>query len=116
MLEAFPDSHSTLIHEADIAVVALQGLTGPRSLTAQRQAELIGEAINQPIRVERQDLDDYRRTLSRWSPEIVEARIRRIAALVDHPAPTTDTVREVTGRPPRTFAHWAVDHASNFIG
>jgi uncharacterized protein YbjT (DUF2867 family) len=131
--EAFPDSQSALIHEADIAAVALHALTEPghegtgytltgsQSLTVRRQAEAIGEAIGRTIRVELQDLDDYRQTLSaiaaeaRWSPEIVEARIRRIAALVDHPAPTTDTVREVTGRPARTFADWAADHASDFV-
>jgi uncharacterized protein YbjT (DUF2867 family) len=90
-------------------------LTGPKSLTVRCQAELIGEAINRPVRVEPQSLDDYRRTLSRWSPEIVAARIRRIAALVGHPAPITDTVREVTGRPARTFADWAADHASDFV-
>jgi uncharacterized protein YbjT (DUF2867 family) len=124
--DPFPDSHSALIHEADIAAVAVRALTepghhgthytltGPDSLTVRRQAELIGEAINRPLRVERQDLDEYRRTLSRWPAEIVAARIRRLAALVDHPDPTTDTVREVTGRPPRTFAEWAADHAADF--
>jgi len=129
--EAFPESQSALIHEADIAAVALHALTeaghdgtgytltGPQSLTVRQQAELIGEAIDRPVQVELQDLDDYRRSLSLslsgWSAEIVEARIRRIAALVDHPAPTTDTVREVTGRPARTFADWAADHASDFV-
>jgi uncharacterized protein YbjT (DUF2867 family) len=125
--EAFPESQSALIHEADTAAVALHALTepghegtgytltGPHSLTVRRQAELIGNAIDRPVSVELQDLDDYRRSLSRWSPEIVEARIRRIAALVDHPAPTTDTVREVTGRAARTFAEWAADHASDFV-
>lgn len=124
--EAFPDSQSALIHEADIAAVAARALTepghqggtytltGPHSLTAREQAALIGEAINRPLQVEPQNLDDYRRTLSRWPPEIIEARIRRLAALVGHPAPVTDTVREVTARPARTFAEWAADHAADF--
>lgn len=128
--EAFPDSHASLIHEADIAAVALHALTGPghhgasytltgpRSLTVRAQAELIGEAIGRPVKVEVQSVDDYRRALEgRWtSPEIVEARIRRIAALVDHPAPVTGTVEEVTGRPARGFAEWAADHAADFGG
>jgi uncharacterized protein YbjT (DUF2867 family) len=126
--EPFPESHSALIHEADIAAVALCALTGPghhgvaytltgpRSLTARHQAELIGEAIGATVRVEQQNLDDYRRTLSRWPTEIVEARIRRLAALVDHPAPVTGTVREVTGRPARPFETWASDHAPDFTG
>jgi uncharacterized protein YbjT (DUF2867 family) len=124
--EPFPESHSALIHEADIAAVASCALTepdhlgmrytltGPRSLTARHQAELISQAIGSPVRVEQHDLDDYRRALSRWPTEIVEARIRRLAALVGHPAPVTDTVREITGRPARSFAAWAADHAQNF--
>ncbi|MFC1411041.1 NAD(P)H-binding protein [Streptacidiphilus sp. N1-12] len=124
--EAFPDSHSSLIHEADIAAVALHALTepghhgkahtltGPESLTGRRHVELLAEAIGRPLRIEPQSLDDYRRALSRWPPEIVEARIRRIAALVDRPAPVTDTVREVTGHPARSFATWAADHTADF--
>jgi uncharacterized protein YbjT (DUF2867 family) len=124
--DPFPDSRSALIHEDDIAAVAARALTeaghigvvhtltGPESLTVRRQAELIGEAIGRPVRVESQDLDDYRRTLSRLPPEIAEARIRRLAALVERDDPTTDTVRRVTGRPPRTFAEWAADHAPDF--
>jgi uncharacterized protein YbjT (DUF2867 family) len=126
--EAFPDSHSSLIHEDDIAAVALCALTsagheearytltGPSSLTVREQASLIGEVVDRPVRVVRQSLADYRRSLSRWPAEIVEARIQRISALVDHPDPTTDTVFAVTGRPARSFGSWAADHASDFSG
>lgn len=129
--DPFPESQSSLIHEADIAAVAFHALTepghegaaytltGPESLTQRRHADLIGEAIDRPVTFELQSLDDYRATaMARWgswgSPEIVEARIRRIAALVDHPAPITDIVQQVTGRPARTFADWAADHAHAF--
>jgi hypothetical protein len=61
-----------------------------------RQAKLIGEAINRSVRVELRDLDEFRPSLSRWSPEIVEARIRRLAALVGRPTPRSDTVRGAT--------------------
>jgi uncharacterized protein YbjT (DUF2867 family) len=126
--DPFPASHSALIHEADIAAVAVRALTepghegarytltGPESLTGRQQAELISQAIGRPLRVETQDLDDYRRSLSQWPAQIVEARIRRLARLVEHQDPTTDTVRELTGRPARTFAEWAADHASDFAG
>jgi hypothetical protein len=40
--------------------------------------------------------------------------IRRLAALVDHPAPITGTVREVTGRPVRTFTDWTADDKADF--
>lgn len=134
--DPFPGSHSALIHEADIAAVAACALTasghlgaeypltGPESLTVRRQAELIGLAIGRPVRVEVQDLDDYRRELTTafearglgavGSADVVEARIRRLAALVDRPQPTTETVRTVTGRPARGFPEWAADHAAAF--
>ncbi|MFJ9779329.1 NAD(P)H-binding protein [Amycolatopsis sp. NPDC101161] len=134
--DPFPDSHSALIHEADIAAVAAcaltssghlgaaYALTGPESLTVRQQASVLGRVAGRPVRVETQDLDDYRRELtaafearglgSVGSAEVIEARIRRLAALVDRPQPTTQTVREVTGRPARGFAEWAADHAGDF--
>ena len=134
--DPFPDSHSALIHEADIAAVAACALTtsghtgaaytltGPESLTVRRQAALIGLAAGRPVRVEVQDLDDYRRELTAafearglgavGSVDVVEARIRRLAALVGRPQPTTETVLAVTGRPARGFAGWAEDHAVDF--
>ncbi|MCR6489388.1 NAD(P)H-binding protein [Amycolatopsis sp. OK19-0408] len=134
--DPFPDSHSALVHEADIAEVAAcaltasghlgaaYALTGPESLTVRRQAALVGQAARRPVRVEAQDLDDYRRELTAvlearglgrvGSAEVVEARIRRLAALVDRPQPTTETVREITGHAARGFAEWAADHVRDF--
>ena len=134
--DPFPESHSALIHEADIAAVAVcaltssghlgatYSLTGPESLTVRQQVAVLGRVTGRPVRVEVQDLDDYRRELtaafaarglgSVGSAEVVEARIRRLAALVDRPQATTETVRDVTGRPARTFAEWAAEHAAAF--
>ncbi|MEV4147303.1 NAD(P)H-binding protein [Amycolatopsis sp. NPDC049691] len=134
--DPFPESHSALIHEADIAAVAVCALTssghlgatysvtGPESLTVRQQVAVLGRVTGRPVRVEVQDLDDYRRELtaafaarglgSVGSAEVVEARIRRLAALVGRPQATTATVRDVTGRPARTFAEWAADHAAAF--
>jgi uncharacterized protein YbjT (DUF2867 family) len=134
--DPFPDSHSALVHEADIAAVATCALTssghlgaaypltGPESLTVRRQAFLVGRVAGRPVRVETQDLDDYRRELTAafearglgrvGSAEVVEARIRRLAALVDRPQATTETVLAVTGRPARSFEEWAGDHAGDF--
>jgi uncharacterized protein YbjT (DUF2867 family) len=134
--DPFPDSHSALIHEADIAAVAVRALTtsghvgaaytltGPESLTVRNQVAVLGRVAGRPVRVETQDLDDYRRELAAafearglgrvGSAEVIEARIRRLAALVDRPQATTDTVLAVTGRPARSFAEWAGDHAGDF--
>jgi len=125
--DPFPDSHSALIHETDIAAVAFHALaepghegrtyelTGPESLTQRRQAELIGEAIGgRPVRFEVQSVDDYRRSLGAFGPGVADSVIAHVAAMVDRPAPTTETVREVTGRRARGFAEWAADHAADF--
>jgi uncharacterized protein YbjT (DUF2867 family) len=103
---------------------AAYALTGPESLTVRHQASMLGRVAGRPVRVETQGLDEYRRELtaafearglgSAGSAEVIEARIRRLAALVDRPQPTTETVREVTGRPARGFAEWAADHAGDF--
>jgi uncharacterized protein YbjT (DUF2867 family) len=125
--DPFPESWTAPIHEADIAAVALRALTepghagtapvltGPERLTRRRQAERIGEAIGRRITVERQDLDEHRRDLARWGPpEVAEALIRHAAAAVDAPPPVTGDVERITGRPARTFAAWARDHAADF--
>lgn len=134
--DPFPDSHAALIHEADIAAVAAcaltssghlgatYSLTGPESLTVRNQVSVLGRVAGRPVRVEAQDLDDYRHELTAalearglgrvGSAEVIEARIRRLAALVDRPQATTETVLAVTGRSARSFAEWAGDHAGDF--
>ncbi|WP_433136485.1 NAD(P)H-binding protein [Actinomadura nitritigenes] len=125
--DPFPESWTAPIHEADIAAVALRALTGPghagtapvltgpERLTRRRQAERIGEAIGRTVAVERQDLDEHRRDLARWGPpEVAEALIRHSVAAIDAPPPVTGDVERITGRPARTFAEWARDHAADF--
>ncbi|MFG6201365.1 NAD(P)H-binding protein [Nonomuraea sp. JJY05] len=125
--DPFPDSRSAPVHEADIAAVAARALTepghegaaypltGPELVTRRRQAELIGEAIGRPIRFAVQDLDEYRAELCGWTtPQVADVVIRESAAAVDRPAPATDTVEKVIGRPARTYGEWARDHAGDF--
>ncbi|MER7461195.1 NAD(P)H-binding protein [Micromonospora sp. NPDC126480] len=120
----------SLIHEADIADVAVRALTeaghtseayaltGPGVVTQAEQARLIGAAIGRPVRFEEQPLDEARaELLSIFGDEaLVEGMLAYWASLVDEPEPVTTTVAEVTGRPARTFAEWARDHAANFGG
>jgi hypothetical protein len=35
---------------------------------------------------------------------------------LDCPALVTPIIRDITGRPPRTFREWAIDHAVDFTG
>ncbi|MFI6601353.1 NAD(P)H-binding protein [Nonomuraea sp. NPDC050536] len=127
VLDPFPESQSALIHEADIAdaahhvltepghLGARYTLTGPESITLRRQVDILARALGRPITVELQSLDDYREALRPLGPpDIVEARIRRLAALVGTPAPVTPTVEALTTHPARSFATWATDHIPDF--
>ncbi|MEV4621065.1 hypothetical protein AB0J74_20445 [Asanoa sp. NPDC049573] len=44
----------------------------------------------------------------------METFLRQWAAHNGTPAQVSTTVEDVTGRPARTFAQWAVDHADDF--
>jgi uncharacterized protein YbjT (DUF2867 family) len=118
----------SLIHERDIAAVAVRALTspghagakyvltGPQALPQAEQAALIGAAIGRPVRWEEQPLDEARRQLAAemGDPDFAAHALDYWSSLVGHPEPVTHTVEEVTGSPARTFAEWARDHAADF--
>jgi uncharacterized protein YbjT (DUF2867 family) len=118
----------SLIHERDIAAVAVHALiddghagakyvlTGPQSITQVEQARVIGKAIGRSISWEEEPPDEARHRLAaEWgNAAFADGALRYWASLVRAPEPTTDTVEAVTGRPARTFAEWAQDHADDF--
>jgi uncharacterized protein YbjT (DUF2867 family) len=123
----FPRAHAVPIHEDDIAEVAVAALTGsghegrtwslsgPESLTQQRQVELIGEALSRPLRFEEIGEDEARRQMTARVPEAVaDALLAMQRASVDRAQPVATGVPEALGRPARSFATWAADHASDF--
>lgn len=106
----------SLIHEADIAAVAVQALTtsghagvihdltGPGRLTQIEQMEAIATAIGRPLRYEELPRDTaWRELLAQWPDEFAEGALDAWARLVVEPEPVTTTVQDVTGRPARTF-------------
>jgi uncharacterized protein YbjT (DUF2867 family) len=123
----YPDAQTAPVHEKDLAALAVTALTspgherqsytvfGPESLTLRRQVELIGDALGRSIRLEEISVEESRADLSKTIPAIgVETFLRQWAARDGVPAQTSTVVEEVTGRPARTFAQWAVDHAGDF--
>lgn len=117
-----------LIHEADMAAVAVRALTtdallGARPLitglelvTQERQAALIGEAIGRPVRFEEIALAEAiaRMKAAGYPAELVEAVMPAQAGMLDSPEPVNDEVERITGTPARSFRAWAVDHAADF--
>ncbi|GAA4013206.1 NAD(P)H-binding protein [Allokutzneria multivorans] len=127
-IEVFGDWPTAMVHEADIAAVAVAALTedghagkdylitGPEALTPEDRARVLGEAIGERLTVRLLTEDEERAKLRSYgySEEDVEFGI----ALGKNPPEVgmvpQPTVREVTGRPGRTFAQWAAEHAGEF--
>jgi uncharacterized protein YbjT (DUF2867 family) len=117
----------SLIHEQDIAAVAVRALTsdghggakyvltGPQALTQAEQVRTIGEAIGRPLRYEEISPEAGRQQLAEgWPPSFVAGALNYWAKLVTEPELVTPTVEELTGAPARTFHEWATDHAGDF--
>lgn len=123
----YAEATSAPVHEADMAAVAVLALTepghegqiyevtGPASLTAAEQVELIGQALGRPISYEELPPEVARKQMSKFIPPfIIGPLFDGWAASVGVPAKVTPTVEKLTGRPARTFAQWAVDRAADF--
>lgn len=113
-----------MIHEADIAAVAVHALldntllgtrpvlTGPEALTTAQQVTTLADALGVPVRFEEISAEtaSAEAVASGWPEDIV-------AAIFDEdfePQRTTTTVQDITGRPPRSLSEWARDHAADF--
>ncbi|MEU5038900.1 NAD(P)H-binding protein [Streptomyces rubiginosohelvolus] len=126
--EPFVDRLSAMVHESDIGAVAAVALTedghggqeylitGPQALTLRDKTAAIGAARGADVDLveltEEQALETWR---GQGMPEDV------IAFLIDVYRDTPPegrtvlgTVEKVTGRPARTFAEWAQEHAHAF--
>ncbi len=123
----FPDAARSLVHERDIADVAVRALTdpglagralavtGPEVLTQRDQVRAIGAAIGRDLQVRPLPIEATRREYAAaMGADHADAAIAYWATLADAPERATRDVEEVTGRPGRTFAEWARDHAGAF--
>lgn len=111
---------------AAVAVIALttQGhegkiydLTGPEALTTAEQAATISTVIDKPIQViDAPEAAARSGMLAEGMPrEMVEAILELMAHIrAGHGGKLTNTLAEVLGRKPRTFAMWVNDNAAAF--
>ncbi|GHO56798.1 SDR family oxidoreductase [Ktedonobacter robiniae] len=117
----------TLIHEKDVAAVAVQALTsdrhngakyiltGPQVLTQAEQVQAIGEAIGRPLRYEEISPEVIRpKMLTQLPPAMVDGMLNAWAGFVREPEPISSKVEEITGTPAHTYKEWAIDHARDF--
>jgi uncharacterized protein YbjT (DUF2867 family) len=119
-------------HEADVAAVAAAVLlgdghagqtytfAGPQALTVAEQVAVIGDAVGEPVRFEEQEPVAAREQWVRdgYPAEIVDWLFGLWEAAARDPAPVNEewasVVPRLTGRPGRTFAQWAAEHAAAF--
>lgn len=117
---AYPEAQVNVIHEADIADVAVAALTepdrhdgrayplgGPESISQADQVRLVGEAIGTDLAIEELS---HEQAAEFWPAPVLQM----LAENRGTPVPTGPTSEEITGKPARTFAQWATDHAADF--
>jgi uncharacterized protein YbjT (DUF2867 family) len=118
----------SLIHEDDIAAVAVRALTegghdqatylltGPEVLTQVEQVRIIGDVLGRDLRWEELPVEAARPQLRAafGDAAFADHALATWSGFVDHPEPATATVQQVTGRPARSFRRWAADHADDF--
>jgi uncharacterized protein YbjT (DUF2867 family) len=125
---AYGTAATSPVHQRDIAAVATAALlddghagrayvlTGPQSLSQRDKVRLIGEAIGRTLSFQEIPAGQVRQAmLAQGLPEDVPDRM--LGYLADHatrPGPSTDTVRQLLGRPALTFATWAAENAAAF--
>jgi uncharacterized protein YbjT (DUF2867 family) len=91
-------------------------LTGPRSITNREMVETIGQVLLRPLRYVEVAPADAEKALVQQglNPQFVAALIRRYEALAGKPAPVSGDAAAVLGRPPRSFAEWAMKNIRAF--
>lgn len=140
--EPFPDEPWYPVHEADIADVAAEALltdrhagaahtlNGPELLTRREQVAAIAAALGEDVELVRVTLAEAREQyraqggfaaenadfLLGFSDYSGEPADPADLADVPDPAPAAEvpTLADAIGRPARTFAQWARDHAADF--
>ncbi|RKN43468.1 NAD(P)H-binding protein [Micromonospora endolithica] len=118
----------SLIHERDLAEVAVAALTsdghagavhllsGPEVLTQEEQVRTIGRVLGRDLRWTEMPREEARSMLAEAfaDPTYADAVLDGWAAFSRQPEPVTDTVARITGHPARTYAEWVADHADAF--
>jgi uncharacterized protein YbjT (DUF2867 family) len=123
----FANVRIAVIDPADIGAVAavalLDGgyegralrLSGPEPLTARDRVRILGEVLGRDLRFEGQPDEEAHAEMSAAMPaKYVEAFFSFYVDGKLDESVVTPAVADVTGRPPRTFGEWAVDHAGAF--
>lgn len=125
---AYGAAARSLIHERDIADVAVAALTdakhtgatyvltGPETITQADQVRIIGEVVGQPVRWDEAPAEETAGLMAAFISDraFADHAVEYWASLVARPELVTGEVERVTGNPARPFREWAVEHAAEF--
>jgi uncharacterized protein YbjT (DUF2867 family) len=127
--EPFADVPIAAIDPHDIAAVAATALTenghegqayavtGPEALLPADRLRILARLLGRGLRLEALPDDVGREEMSRTTPaKYVDAFFRYFVEGEFDDSAVTTTVRDVTGKEPRTFADWAGTHVEAFRG
>jgi uncharacterized protein YbjT (DUF2867 family) len=123
----FAGVRTAAVDPFDIAAVAARALrdeghagvvhqpTGPESLLPAEQVATVAQVTGRPLRFEAQPDEEARTEMLRTTPpEYVAAFFDfYVGGSLDESQVRSD-VRDVTGRPPRTFVQWVTAHSAAF--
>ncbi|MFD5127687.1 NmrA family NAD(P)-binding protein [Streptomyces olindensis] len=126
--EPFVDRLSAMVHEGDIGAVAAVALTeeghggqeyvitGPEVLTVGDKVKMIAAAAGREITlVELTEEEAVARWRAAFLPEdVIDFLLEAYGNTPEVGRTVAGTVEKVTGRPARTFAQWAAEHADVF--
>ncbi|GAA2824497.1 NmrA family NAD(P)-binding protein [Crossiella cryophila] len=126
--EAFPALRSAMVHDADLAEVAVRTLTedghggrdyvltGPEVLTFADRIRQLGAVLGRDIRFVELTEKQARARMRGWgySPAAVEHVIGWYADPPPEGYTVDPAVAQLLGRPARTFADWVAEHSGAF--
>lgn len=109
---------------SDVAATVLTGddhagrvyeLTGPAAITPRQQAAALGAALGEPVGFTELTRAEAHDAMRRFMPEPV---VDGTLAILGEPTPdeqrVSPDVERLLGRPARSYAAWAADHAAAF--
>ncbi len=128
--EPFVDRLSAMVHEGDIGAVAAVALTqeghggqeyvitGPEVLTVGDKVKTIATAVGREIALVELT---QQQALAQWRAEglpedVIDFLLEAYGNTPEVGRTVSGAVEKVTGRPARTFAQWAAEHADAFRG
>jgi uncharacterized protein YbjT (DUF2867 family) len=125
----FPGAGRSLIHERDLAAVAVLALldpqhigqkyllTGPEVLTQAEQIAILSGVTGKPMRIEEQSPTEARQSMLAQGvdPTLANSSVAYWSTLVTNPEPVTSTVPTLLNRPALTYHDWADEHTDEFL-